>query len=307
MKKLLLLVHARVDKTLLYFLALTLVAIVALEIFATQAIPYVREVFYTALDKRDLEGFHTGLLLFVGMYGTFILSQGFKLGVARRAALVVREAMSKVLLKAWVTSKGSLEGIDNPDQRIADDVRIATDTFIKVGLEFFISGVLVIILLIQAMGHPQIAVAAVVYTLVICILAAKFRKPLIKAEINVQHKEADYRLSLVKISLNQGDFTAKQNLAQVVERVKRQLLLLTGFSVFSATQNSFSVFVPWLLLAPGLFAGTLTLGEFMANTALFELIVVNSTIAVTLYPDITKTESAWIRVRKFFDSIDNTK
>lgn len=296
-------VYDKLDKKQFFVLLGLLVFIVTAEIIATQAIPHVREVFYGALDKRDVVGFREGILLFVALYGTFILSQGFKVGVARRAALQVREAMSKILLKTWVHSKASIEGIDNPDQRIAEDVRLATDTFIKVGLEFFISAVLVVILLVQAISYPKIALAAIVYTVVVSLLASRFRRPLINVDIELQHKEADYRLSLAKISLKQGDFSAKQNLARVVESVKRQLGLLTGFNIFSAAQNSFSVFVPWLLLAPALFSGNLTFGEFMANTALFELIVVNSTIAVTLYPEVTKTESAWIRIRTFFDTI----
>jgi putative ATP-binding cassette transporter len=296
-------VYRKMNKKHFFSLMTLLIVIVTVEIIATQAIPHVREVFYSALDKRDIDGFHQGLWLFVALYGTFILSQGFKLGVARRAALLVRETMSKVLLKAWVRTQEQLDNIDNPDQRIAEDVRLATDTFIKVGLEFFISAVLVLILLIQASGNPNIAVAAVLYTVGVSILAARFRRPLIAADISLQHREADYRLSLVKLSLKQGDFSAKHNLTRVVESVKRQLGLLTGFNIFSAAQNSVSVFVPWLLLAPSLFAGTLSFGEFMANTALFELIVVNSTIAITLYPEVTKTESAWIRIQTFFDTV----
>lgn len=296
-------VYDRCDKKhlILYFSAL--VVLVVAEIFATQAIPHVREVFYGSLETRNTDSFTTGLVMFAALYGTFIISQGLKYGMALRTALLVRIGLSKVLLKAWISTDKDVSHIDNPDQRIAEDGRIATETFLKVGIEFIISAVLVIVLLIQAIQHPLIAFASVTYTLVVVLAATRFRKPMITRDIDLQHSEADYRRSLVKISLNQGDFTAKENFSRVVCKTYRRIKLLTGFNIFSAGQNNFSVFIPWLILAPGLFAGSITFGEFMAHTALFELIVVNSTIAVALYPDVTKTESAWIRIQTFYNSI----
>jgi len=293
---------SKIDKRLITGLVLLLLTIISVEIYATQLIPDVRKVFFNVLERRAADELSYGLMLFASVLVVLILTQGFKSYVARLTALEVRKSLSKVLLKSWVQS-GKIKGATNPDQRIAEDCNLATDAAIKVALEFVISAALVVVLLIGSKNNPHILYSSLIYTVIVVLGAGLFRRRLVDVNNHVKVREANYRTSLVKIHMDNGDFTAKENFRELVLSIKSYLKTSFFFTLFSVSQNQFSIFVPWLILTPKLFAGEIDFGTFMQDVAIFELIVINSTIAVQMYPEITKAEAAWIRITEFYNNV----
>lgn len=276
--------------------------LIALEVYATYLIPEWRKFFYNVIENKDKNSLSTALMYFVILMSALIITQSLKQYIGRTTALNIRTSLTKHLLKGWVKG-GELDRVDNPSQRINQDCQIATDSAIKVWIEVIISSALVIMLIFQSRHDILIVSSSIIYTLVISLAAVLFKKPLINTEILVQKAEADHRQSLSKISLGLGDFTAKESYDNVLTSVKKYLKTLLGYNIFSATQNQMSILVPWAILSIPYFNGDIKLGEFMGGVAIFELIVINSTILVSLFPDVTRAQASWVRIKEFNKSL----
>jgi ABC-type uncharacterized transport system fused permease/ATPase subunit len=75
------------------------------------------------------------------------------------------------------------------------------------------------------------------------------------------------------------------------------------YTLFSRIKGSLASLIPYILLGGTYFAGTITLGVFMAGVATFELIVINATILVILYPKLTKARASYKIVQTFYKEI----
>lgn len=276
-----------------------LLGLLVLEIIATVLIPEWRKLFYNILESKDVNKFYIGIGYFAMLMGGMTLAQSFKQYVGRRTALQCRTALTKLLQKKWVNAECMMT-VDNPCQRINEDCRIATDLAVKVLIEIIISGAIVVSLVIEAMKDPYIVYAALIYTIVAAVGAMLFRRSLVDHEIRMQKAEADHRFSLSQISLGVGDYTSKNKYAHTVHSIVAYFNRLLGFTIFSASQQQFSIIVPWIILGFPYFQGLITLGEFMGSVATFELIVVNSTILIQLFPDVTRAEGSWRRIKTFY-------
>lgn len=280
-----------------------LAGLLILEIVATSLIPEWRKYFYNILENKDSAKFIYGIGYFIALMGALIIAQSFKEYVARTTAIHWRTALTKVLLKKWV-KEGDRNRVDNPCQRINEDAKLVSDLAISVAIEVIISASIVIALLASTSNANGIVLASMVYTVIASAGAYMFKNRLVDTEIGMQKAEADHRFTLSKIALYQDDYTAKEKYLNVVERVKVYLRTLLGFSIFSATQGNVSILIPWLILSVPYFKGSMTLGDFMGGVAAFELIVVNSTILIKMFPAVTKAHASWVRVRDFYKKLD---
>lgn len=280
----------------------TLILLITLEIIATTLIPYWRQFFFNVLEKKDASNFSLGIIYFLVLMGSLVVAQSLKQFIGRRTALQCRTVLTNILLTKW-TKGGNFSEVDNPCQRINEDCRIATDLAVKVFIEVVISGTIVIMLVIEAMHNMHIIYGATIYTLAASAGALLFRRGLVTTEIQMQKAEADHRFALSQISLRLGDYTAVKKYEIAKNSVLIYLNRLLGFTVFSVSQGQFSVLIPWILLSVPYFKGQMSLGDFMAGVATFELIVVNSTILIQLFPEVTKAEGSWKRISTFYKSI----
>lgn len=283
-----------------------LVSLLILEIIATSLIPEWRKHFYSVLENRDSSKFLLSITYFIALMSALTFAQSFKEYVARTTAIHWRTALTKVLLKKW-TKEGDRNRVDNPCQRISEDAKLVSDLAISVAIEVIISASIVVALLATTSNQNHIITAAFIYTIAASVGAYLFKNRLVTTEIDMQKAEADHRFTLSKIAMNQDDYTAKERYLIVVERVRVYLKTLLGFSIFSATQSNVSILVPWIILSTAYFSNSINLGDFMSSVAAFELIVVNSTILIKMFPHVTKAHASWIRVRDFYKKLDEGK
>jgi vitamin B12/bleomycin/antimicrobial peptide transport system ATP-binding/permease protein len=279
---------------------LVLLAIISSEIVLTCLIPEWRNIFYGALAVKSLGIFKQSIIYFVILITSLTVVQSLKTWLAQKLALKFRTQMVNILTNKWFNAQ-NIEQIDNADQRINQDTDICTSTTIAVILECLISGAIVISLFIETFSKLNLVFASGVYTLIVVLGAILFRQVLIVREINRQKAEANHRFSLAELRCGQGSVL---NSLTIYEQVKTtclaQIKTLMHFSIFNRSQNNFSSVAAYLVLAPAFFGGVITLGQFMGDVAIFELLVINATILVQLYPDITRASASWIRIKEFY-------
>lgn len=272
------------------------------EIVLTVLIPSWRGYFYGIVEAKQAGQVLHACLLFVGLIGGLVVLQSLKTWLKAIMGLSLREIITLMLLNKWNSASTlTKESLSFPDQRINEDAKLCTVLSLGVASELFISGGIVLYLVLTLQNLSLIAYATL-YTVVVSIVALLMHKPLVKADINLQIAEADQRFTLSKMVMGHGQETLHEKFQSITGKYRQYVGLLLGYNIFNGLQNNLSILVPFLILLPTYFTGDITFGILMRDIASFELIVINSTILLNLYPQVINMNAAWTRVRTFYEA-----
>src|SRR5882672_3913856 len=176
--------------------------------------------FFNALEKRDL----SGLFELLWMLAAIIVSAGvavaIQLHVKRRLQINWRAWLSHTTVLRWLHSGrqyqlGLLaEDVDNPDGRIAEDIRVSTEYAVEfaasilqcvlqlvtfLGVLWVLSGALALRIGDRTVEVPGYMVwCAVAYALIGSLFTYALGRGLIEAGNQRQSREADFRSSLTR-------------------------------------------------------------------------------------------------------------
>lgn len=291
-----------VNKRSFITFAAFLVVLIAVEIVATVSIPAWRKYFFNGVEAKDYAVYVKGMWYFAALMSAFVVSQGFKQFAIQRLALVWRSALTKILAKKYMrTLTTSNTSADNPDQRIAEDTNIASVLAIELVVEVIISAS-IIVGLVGHMSSTLLYLSAI-YTAVIVALALFFHRPMVDSEKALQRAEADYRFKLATIVGNSKKASTKALFNTVMDRFKRLINVTLAFNLFSRAKGNFMNLIPYALLIPMYFANDIGFGEVMEGVAQFDLLVINATILIILYPRVTKALASYERINEFYKEI----
>lgn len=289
---------------------LFLISALIAEIVMTNLIPTWRQYFFNVLGSRQQSLFSLAIMYYLALVTILTLAQGFKKWLAQKLALHFRTALTNILQYKWLSHK-KRDIVDSPDQRINQDTFLATDNTISVALEVIISGVLVILLVGESLAKPQLILASLAYTVIVCIIAMVFKNKLIDTEIGLQKAEAEHRYSLSqlrevnsKLGIQIGSGIADIKYLKVIQNYLKNIAINLKYTLFAASQSNFTPAASYILLAPAFFAGTMTIGSYMGDVALFDLIVVNASILVIVFPNVTRAIASWKRLNTFYDQLE---
>jgi putative ATP-binding cassette transporter len=293
-------IWTKVDKKSIAFWGTALGLALATEIVLTCLIPMWKEMFGDMLAKKDLVGFQHSLGYYFILTFGFGVAQGLKTWLARKLAFIIRTAGSKILLKSWIQSKKKLKNYSQP---MTDSMQIWTELSLANFVEIAISASIIVGLVIANLNSHLILIAALVYTLILSAAAMFFNKPLITSDMHRQEAEGIYRESISAIAHDQGDFTSKLKFKNLYFIYGRYIAIQMYFTLFSRVKGALGMLVPYIVLAPLYFSGDMSLGGYMAGAATFELIVLNSTILLEIYPQYTKMKAGYKISKEFYDEV----
>lgn len=277
----------------------------------------------TALSEMSEEEFWSGLLVYFGVIVAYIpLFAGANylidlLGLLWRRWLTGRFLDNYFRDRAYykLTSYGE---IDNPDQRISQDVRSFTQdslTFLLVTLSSIFqvigfSGQLVTI------SFPLVIflfIYAIVGTL---ITVGVFGKALVRLNFEQLKREANFRFGLVRVRENAESIAFYQGEEQEENQVKfrfddvfdnfKRLILWQDLGLKSFT-NSYQLLtyaVPFLILAPRVFAGELAVGKVTEAQGAFLQIFFSLNLVVSRFQSLTEFGAGINRIFSFADYIN---
>lgn len=293
-------VWPKLHKPLFAGLVLSLVAIIVAEIVLTVLIPTWRESFYNILQTKEESSFTTSLVWFFFLMTGLGFAQGLKVWVGQLVSFELRKAGTKTLFKTWVKGKRTAK---NYTQAMTESLRNATELYLEVAVEILISAIIVISLIVANLHQHSILVAAFIYTITMSTLAALFNRPLIVSDKEWQSAEGKFREAIGDIANGNEDFSSKQKFLTIVQTYYAYIKIVMFFTLFSRVKSSLASLVPYILLAAPFFQGTLTLGDFMSGVAAFELIVINATIVIILYPKLTKARASYQLSNDFYNQV----
>jgi vitamin B12/bleomycin/antimicrobial peptide transport system ATP-binding/permease protein len=281
--------------------------------------------FYNALQERDWDTFVSELMYFGVLVAVFIVLAVYQLYLNQWLQIRWRQWMTKTYLDNWLGDSNHYrmqllgDAADNPDQRIAEDIRLFVEKTLEIGIGLLSAvvtlGSFVVILWILSSAAPLILFgaevsipgylvwAALIYAIVGTTLTHLIGRPLIRLNYDQQHYEADFRFGLVRvrenaeqIALLQGEHAEDRQHVSRFARIVinwRQIMSRTmKLTFFTAGYRQVSIVFPFIVVSPAYFAGTVQLGGLMQTASAFNSVQT----ALSFFINVYRSLAEWLAV-----------
>ena len=245
--------------------------------------------FYNALEQKNQAQFVHQLWIFTVIALVWIVAQVYRLYLQQMLQIEWRAWLNEHFLADWLKDRAYYRlqlldrGVDNPDQRIAEDLRLFVDNTLELALGLLSSLVMLVsftVILWNLSGDFKIAGVAIpgfmfwvalVYTGFGSWLTYKIGKPLVSLNFNQQRFEADYRYALIRlrensegVALYKGEAlelgTFRERFRGVVDNWWGIMRTRKRLNWFVSFFYQFSVPFPYLVASPRYFSGAVGLG-----------------------------------------------
>lgn len=288
--------------------------------------------FYNALQDRDWSVFVSQLGYFCVLAACYIVLKVYQLYLNQWLQIRWRTFMTQRYLDTWLASgthyRMQLVGdaADNPDQRIAEDLRLFADRALRIGLAFLNSVVTIFSFVVILWGLSEAAPlhlfgmawsipgyliwAALIYSVFGTLFAHLIGRPLIRLAFLQQRYEADFRFNLVRtrehgeqIALLKGETAESTRLmdrfGNVVDNWRAIMSRQKQLTFFGAGFDQAAVVFPYIMVAPAYFAGVVQLGIVMQTASAFGYVQQAMSFFVGAYSDIADWKSVIDRLSGF--------
>ncbi len=208
--------------------------------------------------------------------------------------------------------------IDNPDQRIAEDIR----SFTRTSLSFTLLILTSIITLISFTGvllsiSVSLSVALVIYAILGTFVTAWIGQRLIGINFNQLKREADFRYGLIHVRDNAESIAFYQGETEEILQLKQRFIrAIVNFDLlinwqrnlgfFTTSYNYFVSALPYLVIAPIYFAGQTDFGTFTQAAIAFNQIFRALSVVVGQFESLTAFAAGIERMGDLDEVLDAT-
>ncbi|HKW92980.1 MAG TPA: ABC transporter ATP-binding protein/permease [Methylomirabilota bacterium] len=289
-------------------------------------------LFYNSLQDKDIAAFWSLLGRFSWLAALYMVAAVYQLYLNQMLQIRWRRWLTDRYLGAWLADGAyyrmqlTASETDNPDQRIADDLRL----FVAGALSLGIGGLSALVTLVSFLGIlwglsgpatlpgwaggltiPGYMVwAALLYAVAGTWLTNRIGRPLVRLNFDQQRYEADFRFSLVRlrentegVALYRGEADElrgfRERFGGVVRNwwgIMRRTKRLTWFT---AGYGQAAVIFPFLVQAPRYFRGEIPLGALMQTAQAFGQVQDSLSFIVTSYTGIAEWRAVTLRLLGF--------
>jgi vitamin B12/bleomycin/antimicrobial peptide transport system ATP-binding/permease protein len=284
-----------------------------------------RGVLISALSARDEARFWQTILVFTGTLVVYApLFAGYvylrdRLGVEWRKWLTNSFLDRYFQNRSFYNLNYAAANIDNPDQRIAEDVKSFTQESLTLLLAV-VDSVLAIAAFTSVLWgiSPPLILFLVVYALVGTLATVGiFGQPLMRLNFERLKKEADFRFSLVRVRENaeaiafyQGEGYEADRIqgrfAEVFDNFKRLIFWELNLNILTNAYEFIPFILPAIVVAPGIFAGELEVGKVTEAQGAFIRIFFSLNLIVSRFQALTTFGAGVERLYTFMQSLEAT-
>jgi putative ATP-binding cassette transporter len=292
---------------------------------------------FDAIEKRDSATvYYLAAVFFPLAIGSVLLgvAQVFsRMGIQRRW----RAWLTHVVISRWLASgryyQLNLVGGDhqNPEYRIAEDLRIATDSpvdFVAGVTSAFLSAATFIVVLWTIGGALTVTlagstitipgflvIAAVLYAAIASGSIMTIGRSFVQVSEDKNQAEAEYRYALTRvrengesIALLGGEEEERDGIDKTFSKVLRQWARLAGqhmrTTLVSQGSSLIAPVVPLLLCAPKFLDGSMSLGQVMQAASAFTIVQTAFGWLVDNYPRLADWNACARRIASLMMSLD---
>lgn len=285
---------------------------------------YIGRDFMTAIADRNRGRYVFFACAYVGVFLVSAVIAAFNRFAEERLRLLWREWTTRRLMDRYLSNDAYYRlsedsGVDNPDQRMTDDVKMFTQT----ALAFIVLSLGATITSVSFLGvlwsiTPWLVLAALLYAGAGTGTAILLGRPLVRLNNAQLQREADLRYALIRarekaeaiaVAGASADLAATlharlgavaRNQALII-RVTRNLVMFTG------AYNYMIQAIPLLIVAPLYFAGRVEFGVVTQAAMAFAQVLGALSLIITQFEALSSFAAVSDRIDVLVESIDQAQ
>jgi len=292
--------------------------------------------FYDALQNKDEAIFWREIFTFGWLAALFIAVYVARAIVSPYLRLRWRRWLTRRYIGHWLDGRGYYRielqrTVDNADQRIAEDLRQLGELTMVLLLGFLsaVATLISFIIILWGLSGPlslafiglnvtipgYMAIAALLYAIVGSFLANYVGRRLIPLNFMKQRYEANFRFALVRvrenaegIALYNGEEreaeTLNERFSDVFFNGWRVLFTEAQLVLYQSGYAQLAIIFPFLVTAPGYFAGAITLGVMMQTASAFGQVQGALSFFVNNYTALAELRAIMDRLKGLQTAVD---
>lgn len=301
-----------------------LVILVSLSIGVTRLSVWMSEVagsYMNALTSRDSQQFYTSISWFIFLVLCTTPVAVMYRYTEEKLGLLWRSWLAKHFIDRYFSHRSyyriNLEQtLDNPDQRIADEIRIFTGTTLS-----FLMIILNSIINLGAWSYvlwkisPMLTTTAFLYAFFGSLVTMLIGKRLVALNFSQQKKEADFRYRLVQVRDNSESiafYSGEQKEALQVRHRLRDALRNFNYLIswnrnlgfFTRSYDYFKGLIPVLIVAPLYFSSEINFGALTQATIAFAWVLDALSLIVSQFERLSAFAATVARLGALSEELD---
>ncbi len=302
-------------------------------VFVTIRINEWQRGFYNALQVFDSNEVFRQLGYFCLIAGTGVVLAVYALYFNQMLQIRWRRWLTERYLSSWLANRAYYQlqlknTIDNPDQRISEDVQLFTQYVCTLGVNLFTAIVGMVSFLVILWGLSGTAAiplgkvgalyipgylvwAALLYAGMATWITTKLGRALVPLNFRKQRFEGDFRFSLVRVRENAESVASyggeqvelgvfRERFQSVADNFRRIMKRQMRLGSFTSSFAQLAFVFPFLVVSPRYFAKQITFGVLMQVTGAFCYVHDRLSSIISAYPDIV----SWLAVTERLSSFD---
>jgi vitamin B12/bleomycin/antimicrobial peptide transport system ATP-binding/permease protein len=280
----------------------------------------------SALSAQDESRFWQTIAIFAGilviyapLYAGYVYLRD-RLGLNWRRWLTEHFIDRYFQNRAFYNLNHADANIDNPDQRISEDVKSFTQESLTLLLAV-VDSVLAIGAFVSVLWgiSQQLILFLVVYALIGTLTTVGvFGKPLTRLNFEQLKKEANFRFSLVRVRENaeaiafyQGEQCEsdriKGKFIEAFDNFKRLIFWELNLNILTNAYEFIPFILPAIAVAPSIFAGELEIGKVTEAQGAFIRVFFSLNLIVSRFQSLTTFSAGVDRLSTFLESLDTNR
>ncbi len=282
---------------------------------------YVARYFMTAIAIKDVSAYWQWLWWYLGTFALAVPLGVYYRWTEERLAVLWREWMARHLIKRYFNNRAyyrlrSASNIDNPDQRISEDVRNFTGT----SLSFLLIMLNAVVTLIAFIGVLWAISASLVGVLLVYAVAGTgisilIGRRLIGLNYSQYQKEADFRYGLVRVRDNaesiafyRGEARERCDLVGRLGAAVLNMLSIIGWNrnlaFFVNSYNYAAIILPVVIVAPMFMRGEVEFGVVTQSAGAFAQVLAAVSLIITQFERLSAYLAGVRRLGTLWDDLD---
>ena len=282
---------------------------------------YVGRDFITAISHRDWTGFIRQAVRYVGVFaGSTAVAVLYRF-TEERLGLFWRVWLTRRIVRRYLADRTYLHlkesaTIENPDQRIADDVRAFTSTTLSFTL-MFMNGALAVLSFSGVLWtiSPLLFGVAISYAVLGTLATIYLGRPLIWLNYRQSDREATFRSDLIHVRENaesvallgrEGRLTARllRRIEDFAYNFRRIISVNRNLGFFTTGYNYLIQIIPMLIVAPQFIRGEVEFGVVTQSAMAFAQLLGAFSLIVNQFQSISSFAAVIVRLSALVGAVE---